>query len=517
MDNVFDYVADFYEQDPEWNSALRQNYVDNYLRTKSWQGADNDRLMQIWEHITMLCIFLGNSENFLGDMRREDFIDCVGWCGRNVSDFPLDAAHVADFLDTMADLYSHLQKKKVITKNNAPAEAKAKLIVDGKLQLLDSTGHFQSQVDRYNLYSTPDLPAKVFLNIGERLNDLMQSLQTYFSHSRFRRDVERANFLYGGVLLSGAAEEKPGTPEYLQCFWDYFLFDYHMIENDKIPLQHFYDEFCAGGFSRDGKVSRDVLLELLKAELVLFSVEGRTEDGLYSCINVFTGQDYMLMLPIGDDVDTKNMYFMGHIFYNNSMVMNCLRGTVLLPAAYKRFMKVMKDCKAYVALRNGGKLSWKEFIARYPIFLRHVSLLYAAFVRVDNFDYETNLPPEQLLPQPIRQDEITHCIAEMMRPFAFSAHDIFLAQTMWADFVHWSGKNVENILRREIWAAGIIDAFIWANGVYNYDSAQISTMCWGVPPQAFHRTSGEIKKALSMIKHDPRYINEEGLLILLLS
>ena len=77
MNNVFDLVADFYGQDEEWNTVLRQSYVENFLRAKSWQGASDEELTEAWDHITLLCLYLGNSENFLGDMSRDDFIDCI--------------------------------------------------------------------------------------------------------------------------------------------------------------------------------------------------------------------------------------------------------------------------------------------------------------------------------------------------------------------------------------------------------------------------------------------------------
>ena len=95
MDNIFDLVADFYAQDEEWNTVLQQSYVENFLRTKLWQGASEEELYQAWDHITVLCIFLGNSDNYLGDMSKEDFIDCVGWCARNVSDFVVAIVMIA--------------------------------------------------------------------------------------------------------------------------------------------------------------------------------------------------------------------------------------------------------------------------------------------------------------------------------------------------------------------------------------------------------------------------------------
>ena len=140
MTNVFDLIEEFYTQDEEWNSVLQQACAEDFLRYKTWQGAKDGELVKIWDYITVLCIYLGNSENFLGDMSREDFIDCVGWCCRNVSGFPATESNIAHFLDVMQEFYAYMKKKRIITRDNAPAEAKAKLLVDGKLQIVGVDG-----------------------------------------------------------------------------------------------------------------------------------------------------------------------------------------------------------------------------------------------------------------------------------------------------------------------------------------------------------------------------------------
>ena len=441
-------------------------------------------------------------------------MDCVGWCARSVSDFVVTPEQVASFLDTMTELYTHLQKKRIITSASAPREAKAKLLVDGQVQMLDKDGHFLPRFDRYNVYSTPDLPAKVFLNIGERLDNLLEALRTFFQDKKYKKDIERATFLYAGILMTGVVKEKPGSEEYAQCFWDYFLFDYRMIANDKCPLQHFYDSVTEIGFSQNGRVSRDVLLELLKAELVFFSVTGRTEDGLYSCVNVFTGEDYMLMLPFDENVTTENVVFMGHIFYNQTMVMNCLRGMQIPKSSFKRFVKVMKQAKDWMSIRETGSFTWGDFIKRYPMFVRHMSLIYSAYVKLDGFTEVTG--HQGYHPAPILEDSVNEEIWYAMRPYAFSAFDIKLAQQLWSDYVATTGKNVASIRRPEIWAAGVINCFVQANGVYNYKPEHISTMCNGVPMSTITRTTNEIEEKLLLEPHDPRYINEEGLLLMLL-
>ena len=68
-------------------NAARERYIreaplPRFLQRKLRKAypqlsAKDGELVKIWDYITILCIYLGNSENFLGDMSREDFIDCV--------------------------------------------------------------------------------------------------------------------------------------------------------------------------------------------------------------------------------------------------------------------------------------------------------------------------------------------------------------------------------------------------------------------------------------------------------
>lgn len=114
------------------------------------------------------------------------------------------------------------------------------------------------------------------MNIGERMQNLLDDVQSYYTQKQFRRDLERADFLFGGIFQNGTVQEKPGTEEYSQTFWDYFLFDYRLLEDDKTPLQHYRDVICRDASEMDTSV--DILNELIKAKLVLFDVQRRTEE-----------------------------------------------------------------------------------------------------------------------------------------------------------------------------------------------------------------------------------------------
>ena len=512
MNNVFDLIEDFYAQDPEWNNVLRQRYAEDFFRLKSWQGATEEELRQTWDYISELCLYLGNADNFLGDMNREDFIDCVGWCCRNISDFLPTAKFIAGFLDAASELFVHLKKKKIIANDEAPQAAKAKLIVDGKLQLINKDGSFA--VDRYNQYATPDLPSKIYLNIGERLDNLINFMQQFYSDKKYKRDIERATFLLSGILTVGVEKPKMDNEEYSQIFWNYFLFDYRMLANDKTPVKNFYDTFKVDDFSADALPAQDILRELLQIKLVLFEILEQTPDGMYSCRNILTGETYVLMLPIDEDAETDGYVFLGHIFYNDTMMLNCIRGMLMSKASRKRFLSMLASYKDWFSHRYLYGMSWEDFISRNPIFVRHISMIYAAFMRLDAFTYTTKV--EGYLAQPITNDATSLMLWDMMHSYAFSAYDIFLAKTMWSDYLVSTGMTEDDVQLPEIWAAGIIYNFVKLNDVYTYDLEQVSLMCYGLPKTAIQRAAEAVKSALKLEKHDPRYVNEEGLLLMLL-
>lgn len=511
--NVFDIVEEFYTQDPEWNTVLERRHVDNYLRTLAWQGVSDEKLTDIWSNIMLLCVFLGNSENFLGDMNRENFIDCVGWCGRNVAGFSVNVSQVQDFLGDISDFYKYLKKKKVIFHDDAPAAALEKLVVNDKIQLMDRKGNFLSEVEKYNLYSSPDLPTKVFINVMEKMDNLLEAIRNYYNDNRYHRDIERAAFLYSGIMVSGVIEEKPDSEEYAQSFWDYFLFDYHLLGNDKRPIQQFYDDMCANNYTIEGEAYEDILLELMKTRLVAFTVEGSNADNTYNCRDILTKEIYALVLPIDENADLDDMVFMGHIYYNDTMVVNFIRGFKIGNAALKRMVEVMQKAKKWFAIRYNGKMSWEAFTERNAMFLRHCCVIFSSFLRLDCFNYETHLA--EYFKQEIIDDNVNRMIQDMMKPYHFSAYDISLCQQMWSDYVMQSDQA--KVRTPNIWAAGVIRNFIDLNGVYNYDAHMVSEICRNVPVSSIYRTSKKIEEALELENSDPRYINEEGLLLMLLS
>ena len=198
-DNVYDLVEDFYAHDEGWNTLLRQEYAEGFLRMEAWKGNKNSDLYRSWDNLTMLCLYLGSAETFLGDMNADDFIDCIAWCGRNISEFTPDYKNTQDFLETCDGLFKYLKGKNAISNDTVPGTAAEILLQEGKMNIILPDGSFDEANAERAWNATPDIPAKIFLNIGERLQELLEVLHRFFEREYFRLDLDRAAFLYYGI------------------------------------------------------------------------------------------------------------------------------------------------------------------------------------------------------------------------------------------------------------------------------------------------------------------------------
>ena len=506
MENVYDVMSDFYEHDENWNVLLKREYAEGFIRNEAWQGETDKGLQKKWEYIMMLCLYLGYAERFLGDLGEDGFIDAVAWCGRNITDFKVNEKTVKEFLDTSKLLLEYLQKKNIVRNALAPYKATERLLGDdGALRIIQENGEFFPANRRYVQNTTPNAPVKIFLNLGDMLQSLLDELHEYFQQEKFSLDLERALFLYHGILEGDELEEETESDEFWQSFWDYFLFDYHLLEDDKSPLEHFNEHKITG--------NQELVEELLKSKLAIFTVDGITEDELYLCTDFLTGEQYSLNLPIEGDLDIRDKIFVGHCFYNNTMVMNYIRCLKVSKLAAKCLKNAFNRCFDRYKIQE-PQSDWAGFITRHPMIIRNLAYIYSSFVKLDGPSYETAVKDYLPLTENKSEDEVIQCLKKMMISYHFSKRDIDLASRIWQDYL---ADEVKTFRKPEVWAAGVIENFIQLNAVYNYTDAKIAEMCWNVPLTSLKIASEKIKNKLLIEKHDPRYSNEEGLLLMMFS
>lgn len=503
MENVYDLVDDFYKNDEGWNTVLRQEYAEGYLRKQAWHGASDARLKEEWGYILMLIIYLGQADCYLGDLSVDDLVDAVAWCGRNVTDFTVAPANVKRFLEVLGNLFVYLKNKHAISSSIAPHLAKAVLLRDdGTLAVIDSTGEFLPGEQERAEYATPDAPSKVFLNIGEVLGSLLEELHNFFQKDIFNFDLERAVFFYHGFFSNEKLSIEAESEEFWQCFWDYFLFDYHLIVDDKTPLQHFAEQHKSK--------YQELLTELCESRLAVFSIVDNQDGDFYLCRDFLTNEEYVLNLPLEAEVDQRDLLIIGHIFYNKTMVMNYIRCFQINKIARKRLREQLDSFYAWFKIQEPAA-TMTDFIARHPMVIRRLTYYVAHCFNLTSFSYQTAVKDYQPT-QSARTDEVAKCIEKMLVSQHFSRRDIYLTTRLWKDF---SAVDTNAIKRPEVWASGVIENYIQLNRVYSYSPESIADLCWHIPVQTLKVVADRIKEKLHIEEYDPRYCNEEGFLMMM--
>ena len=81
------------------------------------------------------------------------------------------------FLDTCGSLFVYLKSKNAITSAVAPKVAAERLLGDDSvLRVINENGNFLPGEGFDNKFLTPNAPVKIFLNIGDMLQQLLDVL-----------------------------------------------------------------------------------------------------------------------------------------------------------------------------------------------------------------------------------------------------------------------------------------------------------------------------------------------------
>ena len=507
--NVFDFVNEFYEQDPEWNSIMQRNVCETFLRKESWDGRSDEELIKIWNHILMFILYCGHAETMPGDMTVDDCIQCVGWCSRNIGEFEPQGEYIKAFLDSLILFYKHLVKSKVVMPTESFSIAKEKLFVKDKFTAMGVDGYFTGEFERFNNQGIPNLPSKIFIDVGEQMVKFTDLMKIEFMKKNYPHDYKRARHIYDSV--SGDGVDWRSSPEQMeQAFADYFFFDYKLLKTGKPVIEDLVEQI-EGDIS--GKYSRafiQLMKELTKVKLLLFKVKKDLGDGVYSVIDVLRNQSYVLMLPLEADADVENVLFCGHAFNDDTMIVNFLRGTIFSQEQLKKLKDILRNAKQYYAVRQGGKCTWDDFIQNNQLLVRSLPMLIVTGIPlVENFTTNIIRYKKAKLAE---DDFVAPVLPKLFPKELFSVKDVELALQMWADVQAIDTEDGEE--KEEdptILAIALSRIYINLCGIYSFHNPPPDTEEMREMKKDIDRVTKEITELLQIEKYDPRYVNEEGL------
>ena len=504
MKNVYDEVQRFYDQEIIDGIPVTRDWVDGFLRQKAWQGADDDELRDVWQNLKMLILYLDSTgTEYLEEISYNEYSRMIQWLVGRVKGFKATLKPVRRFFSVLLEFYRYLALKKLVV-DTSELETAAKEITGGKKIKLDldrtltlgkgSSGAHSEEFDSI---------------IGEIIENLMLKLGSFFQRKEFNDDFQRALFLFAGPL-NAIPEPEPGELNlFWQEFWDYFLFDYHLLANDKTPLEH----FAATSREELGVEEERILTDLLNARFTVFTVYRVINHEWIECMNLFTEEKFRLPHPEFEYKTMKRMLFFGHVFAHDTVMVNYITSIELSKNLRQRIKDEALRQKALYEIQNPGA-DWNEFFGRHALVFRHTVdvLITMAKVNVTPFDQLDRTFPTPKLDL-VPDKTVSELFLKLMPEYGFSFHDRRLAEKLWNDYCRLAKVAIR---KAGAWAAAVVYTYAQINSPQGISAEQLA-VDFAVSTSSVYTNRDKIFAALELAQYDPRYLNEEGFIYSLFS
>lgn len=496
--NVYDQVRLFYEEEISWESVIKREWVEGFFRFKAWQGADDETLKDLWNNIYMFEIYLSYFDNeLLDDISIQEYSLVVEWLAENVDGYTRSVKFVRHFFDVLIEFYKYLENKKIIMSTEEIEQA-AQVIAGGN-KVCKITQDIESLLDTEQSIGKLDVQLHNLADANDIMQDLMDKITTFYNSYDYVYDIHRAMVLYSGDReLDGTDEDKA---EFWIGFWDFFMFDYHLMRNDKNPLRHFLQ--VSKELSDDEK---RLLNTILDTKFVTFYIIGIFEQGWVECKDLFTNETFYLPRPDGDYRILKKLLFTGHIMYGDITMVNNL-SSVEMSVILRRRIREEVERQKQIFEAKVPKATWQDFFDRHAVNVKHTIDLLTTYAKL-------NVTPHQQVGRTypnsekgiVPNKEVTALLAVTMREFNFSQYDTTLVTKMWNDF----NQLYAVIVRKPItWVLSLMYLFSTINRVQGLSAKALAEQ-FEVSANTIYKQRSIIANTLQIENFDPRYIDEEG-------
>ena len=518
MTNIYDVIYELYNDDEGWNTVLERRYAEQFLRTEAFRGATDDELLEIWQQVMYLLIYCGNTSYKIGDMTGEDLIYCISWCQRNIGDFELDYDSVDYFLSVVQRLLSFLKQKKAISSDTAAAKCRLKLLgADGNLLLFQKDGSLPEEYEKFRTNREPDLETKVFMQLGQKLTILFDMMQKYFDDPRFSLDRKRACYAYFGTDTEPEADKD--RPELLASYWEYFIFDYRLLDSDEKPVEHFYEYYKKHPDPRYGKTNKaltELLASMRKIQLMVFTIEREEADGWFSCRDFFTGSISELSLPVDEAVDFRNLLCLAHVFEDGNLITEYLRSVIVMPTARITLFNRLSAFLEYYRVAHPGA-DWEEFVDANPVLVMHMVAYAGAQDMTLKPPARRSVKDTEYKPAAIRNDDPVHrFLKQFGRLLHMSWRDRENLLQMWSDFYALRPVACFSDEDYMIWALAALENYMKVTRSFLLDVVPYAEKVHVDTKRIAERTA-IIHDVLQLEPFDPRYISEEAFMNMVFS
>ena len=510
MPNVYDKMKLFYASRPKaMQSFLPRETVERFLRQGAWQGVGDDELKRQWKVLELLLTVADewktDALEFIpaGDYREmyRRFIQ-----GRRLGT-EKQIRELEYFFQVLLRFFEFYGKEDADFYRERLRDAKNSFFAEGQFIL-------PKPQEKEDFYSVLDHKEMLFPEDMEKLNEILDGilakLGEYFHKGKFIMDFTRAMAMYGGKDFDPGRDIKEADQEdFYFGFWDYFLFDYHLIETDTTPLAHYYQcEHKKLSFTESS-----IIRDLLKARFTIFSIEGMREDAVI-CRDLFTDEQMELPLPEVETADYHRTIFLGHVHNSGVMLLNYITSIPASPKLRGRIKReVLRQYELFRYQEPEAELS--DFFRREAAAVRQTVFILTEYAQLNVLPFQQYAEPvpreKDKLPRGF--DDAVDDLETLGHGSGMSLHAVYLLRGLYTDYCLLT-EDAPDVQQSPDAVVAVLYVFYLVNGLKE-ESAKRSISAFQRPWNKVRNLAASIYEKLRCKPYDPRYLTEEGFIQML--
>lgn len=506
--NVYDQVQIFYNEGPIGEPLIKQEWVEGFLRQKAWQGIDDEKLKDLWKQIQNFTIYLNHADNDdLNELTVPEYSLAIEWIAEHIDDFKATLTSVRHMFFVLIDFYAYLFNRKIIVSMEEIKEAEQQITGGKKLNLikadsmLDKLILFEDDMENISDFDF-QRSEDVSIAISEATEGLMIKLGKYFHGESFIEDFERALYLYIGPFEKVSEEVED---EFWLGFWDYFLFDYHLLQSDLKPLEYF-NEVCGENLSGD---EYRILQELLNSKFTVFYINKVMNGDSVECIDLFTGKIFNLPLFDFNYKALKKQLFFGHIFPTGLVMINYLTSIEMSINLRRRIKDEVNRQREIFAIQMPNA-TLHDFFERHALVLRHTVRILVTLSKVNVTSLAQLERSYPVITDSCVPDQgVIEVLHQLVKVYGFSLHDRNLLEKIWHDF---SQCNMITVRKPATWATAVFYAYTGINHTNNIVAKDLAER-FDVSIASLYNHQKQLENTLELQTFDARYLSEEGFVL----
>ena len=507
MNNVYALVEHFYEQNIDAEDIVAQWSVEQYLRRQAWQGNSDEELKTIWAVLSLLILSVDQMNLYsLASLTPYDYQEIFYRYAQEHKSFALEEEPINRFLSIAGAFFAYLATFGE-EEDFRPylEEARHTLYDNGKFFLPPrrSKDEFYSSLE-HMLEVSPE----AMQQLNELLDSLLHRIEAFYRDQAFKEDMDRAILMYIGPEYDGEALEAGENALHIQRsfwvgFWDFFLFDYHLLDSDMIPLRYYYEHSRADLNSSE----QDILRDLLRSEFTVFSILSFNEDYV-TCQNLFTEEYMELPVPEIGEASVADSLLYGHVHKTGVMLLNYITSIPASSKLKQRMKELVMRQYDWFKLQQ-PEASLQDFFAREAGAVRHTLQILSGFAQLNMLPVRAvtrPMPKNQQLAEVYAHEETM--LHHFGRQFGYSRFELTLLLKLFEDYLEVLAEPYDKEKNDAIMTAVVLK-FSQINGT---DLTTLPDMYdfMGASKEDTIAHMETMTEKLGCVLYDPRYLTEDG-------